>query len=150
MSTLGKFLRLPWRKQRALLTAGVSLGAVRIAMASLPFETLRRHLGRLARTPSYVRAPPDPSEIETIVWSLQAAGRTLPPAGRCLIEALTGHVLLGRRGIATDLRIGVARDPDGTFKAHAWLEKGDRVVLGELGPDLKRYTPFPALRGLEP
>lgn len=85
-----------------------------------------------------------------MVWALSVAGRTLPEAGRCLIEALAGHVLLGRKGVVTDLRIGVARDPDGTFKAHAWLEKGDVVVLGELGPELNRYRPFPALRGLEP
>src|SRR5688572_20349926 len=150
MGRLRSFFRLPWRKQRALVTAGFAITCVRVAITVLPFQTVRRGLGRLARTPSHVRAPGDQATIDTIVWSLSTAGRTLPPAGRCLIEALAGHVLLGRKGVETDLRIGVLRDPDGTFKAHAWLEKGDRVVLGELGADLKRYTPFPALRGLEP
>lgn len=150
MRTLRRFLSLPWRKQRALLEAGVMITTVRAGMTLLSFETLRRYLTRLARTRSGSRPSADQTEIDTIVWSLQTAGRTLPPAGRCLIEALAGHVLLGRKGLATDLRIGVARDLDGTFKAHAWLEKGDRIVLGELGSDLEQYTPFPALRGLEP
>ena len=150
MRTLRRFLRLPWHKQRALLTAGVMVSAVRAGLTLLSFETLRKHLARLARAPSARRAPVTPAEVETIVWSLQTAGRTLPAAGRCLIEALAGHVLLGRRGVETDLRIGVTRAADGTFKAHAWLEKGDRVVLGELGPELGQYTPFPALRGLDP
>ena len=150
MRTLRRFLGLPWRKQRALIEAGVMITTVRAGMAVLSFDTLRRYLSRLARTGSGSRPSADQAEIDTIVWSLQTAGRTLPPAGRCLIEALAGHVLLGRKGLATDLRIGVARDPDGTFKAHAWLERGDRIVLGELGSELKQYTPFPALRGLEP
>ena len=148
MRTLRRFVRLPWRKQKALLSAGVMISTVRAGLVMLSFETLRRHLARLARVRQ--RASVEQSEIDTIVWSLQTAGRTLPPAGRCLIEALAGHVLLGRAGVATDLRIGVAKDAGGAFIAHAWLEKDDRVVLGELGPDLQRYTPFPALRGLEP
>lgn len=150
MSTLRRFIGLPWHKQRALLTAGVMVTAVRAGLAVLSFETLRRYLARLARSSSTHRGPATPAEIETIVWSLQTAGRTLPDPGRCLIEALAGHVLLGRKGLATDLRIGVARDADGVFKAHAWLQKDDRIVLGELGADLQQYTPFPALRGLEP
>jgi hypothetical protein len=122
---------------------------VRAGMRLVSFETLRRYLSRLARGRSVRETPADQAEIDTIVWSLQTAGRTLPPAGRCLIEALAGHVLLGRKGLATDLRIGVARDADGAFKAHAWLERGGNIVLGELGAELEQYTPFPALRGLE-
>jgi hypothetical protein len=122
---------------------------VRAGMRLVSFETLRRYLARLARGRSVRETPADQAEIDTIVWSLQTAGRTLPPAGRCLIEALAGHVLLGRKGLATDLRIGVARDVDGTFKAHAWLERGGTIVLGELGAELEQYAPFPALRGLE-
>ena len=149
MRRFRSFLALPWNKQRALLVAGTTVTCVRVALRLLPFQTLRRSLARLAHTSA--RHPSvDRSEVDLIVWSVGVAGRTLPPAGRCLIEALSGYVLLGRRGVETDLRIGVARDPDGTFKAHAWLERGDYVVIGELGPDLKRYTPFPALRGLEP
>lgn len=145
MRRLRSFFRLPWKKQRALLTAGLAITCVRVALKVLPFQTLRRSLGRLAQTPPNVRAPDDRSEIDLIVWSLSTAGRTLPDAGRCLIEALAGHVLLGRKGMQTDLRIGVTRDDDGVFKAHAWLEHDHRVVLGELGEDLKRYAPFPAL-----
>ena len=150
MRTLRKFLRLPWRKQRALLGAGFMLGSVRAALAVLPFQTARRALARLARARSDRGAPVDQSEIDLIVWSLTTAGRTLPPAGRCLIEALSGHVILGRKGVDTNLRIGVRRDDDGAFKAHAWLERDGCVVLGELGSELAQYAPFPALRGLEP
>lgn len=149
MKTLPRFFRLPWRKQKALLSAGTMITTVRAGLIMLSFETLRRHLGRMARVRER-QSSVDQSEIDTIVWSVQTAGRTLPPAGRCLIEALAGHVLLGRAGVATDLRIGVARDAAGAFIAHAWLEKDECVVLGELGPDLQRYTPFPTLRGLEP
>lgn len=149
MRILRSFLRLSRGQRRALLRATGLVSIVRVALRVLPFERLRRMLSRFAHAPPDV-SPATQPEIDTIVWSLSAAGRTLPDAGRCLIEALAGHVLLARRGVPTDLRIGVARDPDGTFKAHAWLERGDRVVVGQLGAELQRYTPFPAMRGLEP
>ncbi|MEE9203500.1 MAG: lasso peptide biosynthesis B2 protein, partial [Nitrospirales bacterium] len=47
--------------------------------------------------------------------------------------------LLRRRGVATSLRIGVARQ-EGKFTAHSWLETGEGEVFGLSETD--KYTPL--------
>jgi hypothetical protein len=36
----------------------------------------------------------------------------------------------------------VARNPQGEFEAHAWLESNGRAILGGAGEDLNRYRAF--------
>jgi hypothetical protein len=43
---------------------------------------------------------------------------------------LVAQTLLQRRGVSSDLRIGVARDASGAFIAHAWVEAGGMTVIG--------------------
>lgn len=126
------------------------LSIIRTALAALPFKLVRRTLSRLAclkrRNGSGLRQ----SDIERIIRFTVAAGRKLPAMGTCLTQALTVHMLLKRRGYETQLRIGVTKDAGGRFTAHAWLERGGRILIGELGGEHDRYTPFPALNGLDP
>ena len=58
----------------------------------------------------------------------------------CLPQALTLQWLLGRRGVATELRIGVRRD-SGNLAAHAWLEHAGRPI-GEAREIASRFAPL--------
>lgn len=58
----------------------------------------------------------------------------------CLKEALVLSWLLRRRGIGSQLRIGVAREAGGAISAHSWLEVAGRVVIGD--PHHHRYVPL--------
>ena len=149
MGRATKFLLLSGREKVLLIQAAFLLVVIRIGLSLVPFRTWRRFLARLARTDKKSKAPQQ-SDIDQVIWALKAAGRIFPPAGTCLTEALAGYVLLGRRGYSTDLRIGVTRDAGGRFLAHAWLEKGDLIVIGQLDGEHERYIPFPAIRGLGP
>jgi Transglutaminase-like superfamily len=63
----------------------------------------------------------------------QAVDRTLsvvPFDSRCLVRSLVLVSILGRRGIASTLVIGVGVDPE--FSAHAWVESGGRPLLPSL------------------
>jgi hypothetical protein len=82
-----------------------------------------------------------------VIWAVEAVGRRLPAIGTCLTQALSAHVLLGRIGQRSDLRIGVRRDATGTFAGHAWLEDDGVVLIG--GSCHTSYAPMPGLRGLE-
>ncbi|TAL11937.1 MAG: lasso peptide biosynthesis B2 protein, partial [Nitrospirae bacterium] len=53
-----------------------------------------------------------------------------PVTATCLKKALVLCWLLGRRGIASTLQIGVVRH-NGVFAAHAWLEHNGQVVFGQ-------------------
>jgi Transglutaminase-like superfamily len=149
MWPLLKFIQFPASRKLLLVQATLMLAGVRIALSLLPFRTLRRLLTRLAHVGSEKQVPIK-SEIDNFVWALGAAGRTFPTIGTCLTQALAGYAWLASRGYSTDLRIGVNHDSDGKFSAHAWLQRGEIVVMGYIGREHERYTPFPAMRGLEP
>jgi hypothetical protein len=70
-----------------------------------------------------------------------AACRLYPLRSSCLPRTIVLWSLLRRRGIATNVRIGVRRDAEGAVKAHAWLEWNGEVLndIAEVGT---QYLPF--------
>jgi hypothetical protein len=72
----------------------------------------------------------------------------VPLVRTCLTQALAAQVLLARSGDQSDLRIGVTRDSNGKFLAHAWLERQGAVLIG--GDGSSDFTPMPVLKVLEP
>jgi hypothetical protein len=51
-------------------------------------------------------------------------------------------LLFSRSDYESQLCIGVARNPQGEFEAHAWLESNGCAILGGTGEDLNRYRAF--------
>lgn len=136
--TLRKFLDLPKKERQIFLKVFVLLILVRLGLWLLPYKTLQRSLERFF--PPHI--PSDPQEsvsspLETIPFAVRATSAYVPSA-TCLTQALTLQTLLGREGIVSKLEIGVTRDDEAGFAAHAWLEAGGRVVIG--GERLDRFT----------
>jgi hypothetical protein len=138
---LAKFLRLPTAERRLLFSALFHLAAARIGLWTLPLEQIVK---RLPQTKKPVFSEKTgfcrPKEI---AWAIRAAGRYLPGGQNCLAQALAGQALLARRGIATQLRIGVAKDAAGRFTAHAWVECDGRILIG--GAGAAQFTALPPL-----
>jgi hypothetical protein len=127
---------------RSLLVRSVLLlGAARVALWLLPLRVVRRVLARAARPTRDVRATP-----ERIAWGIAIARRVVPQAS-CLPRALAAEALLAYAGHPVELRIGVVKTDQGRLEAHAWVESGGRLVVGELDEGLSRYTPLPPLPG---
>jgi hypothetical protein len=80
----------------------------------------------------------NPMDVEPAIVAVRRASRFVPGA-TCLTQAIAARTLLARRGHSSTLHLGVAKE-DGELKAHAWLEAGGRVVIGEF-EDL-HYTPL--------
>jgi hypothetical protein len=121
-----------WAFARAwalLLTADLGLRA-------FPFTRVDRRL--TPRVSS--RISPDESAVGRLVWATEAAARHHLYPMRCLPKALCLRWLLGRHGIAAELRIGVARQ-GGELSAHAWVERQGRPV-GEATEVGKRFVPL--------
>ncbi len=138
MHRMRKFLRLPSTDRRLLIQSVFLLGAIRLGLWLLPFETLRRLLARVAQGTNR-------ASLDRVTWAVTVAGRYVPVA-TCLTRALATQVLLGRCGHPASLRIGVVRSEEGQLQAHAWVESRGRIVLGG-SEDLSRYTPLPPLEG---
>jgi hypothetical protein len=119
MRRLRKFWWLPARDRGLLLIALLLLGAIRLGLALLPFQTVRRLLSRLSRAPA--GQMPEENAVRRVVWALDVASHILPGSTSCLPRALAGHLLLARRGVVATLQIGVARGAAGQLEAHAWI-----------------------------
>lgn len=127
--------------------AAVLVAALRTALAVLPFRVVLRTVKAVApgdgpREQARPRASRE--EIELALWGAEAAGRVVMRRNPCLPRALAALVLLRRRGVPAELRIGVGRDADGALKAHAWVESEGAVVAGGDVP-LAEYERLPSL-----
>jgi hypothetical protein len=137
------FARRSTNEKRTLVEVTLLLGAIRIGLIVLPFKTLRRTLDRLAGN-SKSRTTIDPDYQSRVVWATNSASRYVLPDKPCLTQALTVQLLLRRKGIPTQLRIGVMKDEEKNLQAHAWVESEGDVVIGGPRSELKKYKPLPA------
>jgi hypothetical protein len=74
-----------------------------------------------------------------MAWLVDVADRYAPGKSSCLRQTTALAWLLRRRGIATSLRIGVARE-GGNLEAHAWLQSEEGELLGLSDSD--KYVPL--------
>ena len=69
-------------------------------------------------------------EVSWVSWAVESVGEKPWMNTLCLPRALAAHAMLRRRGIASRLCLGVAREgPELT--AHAWLEIGKTRIVGD-------------------
>lgn len=144
MRQLHKFLELTFSDRQLLLSTAILLGAIRLGLWLLPFQTLRRLLAGIMQKSTELE--PDQFSIGKTVWAVEVISWHMPGGVKCLARALATQVLLSRYGYSTQLCIGVAKDKQGKLEAHAWVESQSRIIIGGL-TDMARFTPLPSLEG---
>ncbi len=145
MKKLRKLLQLSSGERRLLAKAALWVAAVRLMLWVLPFRSQRSLLARLER-PTTRESENDPLLPERIAWAVGSASRYIPRA-TCLTQSVAAKILLHRAGYTAELHIGVGKDDNGQFQAHAWVESGDRVLIG--GYQLEQYAPLYIFEGLK-
>jgi len=105
----------------------------------VPFPSQRWLMSCFIKKPTD-EVRPGSADAGRIVWAVSGASSYIPEA-TCLTQALAVQILLNRQGILADLRLGVGRNGDGQFKAHAWVEKDGRVLIGDY--ELESYCVIP-------
>lgn len=144
MPRLGRISQLTLAQWSALFLSGLVVAGIRIGLWVLPGRIVLRLVSRLAARPSSASS----SRITTadIVWAVDAISRRIPGA-TCLTQAIAAKLLLDLVGEHVQFCLGVAHTPDGTLRAHAWLEQNGRALLGGTGvgalvrlPDLPRAS----------
>jgi hypothetical protein len=83
-------------------------------------------------------------EVDWVSWSVETMGAKPWMKALCLPRALAAQIMLRRRGIASRLCLGVARDGD-ALTAHAWIEIGQQMIVG--GAEAPLYTRVAAFGG---
>jgi hypothetical protein len=76
-------------------------------------------------------------EVNWVSWAVESAGAKPWMTALCLPRALAAHGMLRRRGIASRLCLGVARDKH-DLAAHAWVEVGENTIVSD--PEIGRFT----------
>ena len=148
MGRVHSLLRLSTGDKALLVQATLLLTGIRLGLYVLSFARLRSLLARCVGPEGTTDDELHHDDSDRIVWAVERVSRQFPAIGTCLTQALTVHVLLARRGVQSNLRIGVRRESDGAFIAHAWLEKDGGILIGEA--DHKSYSPMPVLNVLKP
>lgn len=137
MRRIYKFLHLRADVKILLIKSFLLLSAIRLGLWILPFKKLRYFLTNRGRGSTLPEAS-DKIQITDVIRAVTIASRYVPSAS-CLTQALAVIVLLNGFGHRAQLRIGVAKDLDGKLEAHAWVEMGGEIILGEQG-DLSRFN----------
>jgi hypothetical protein len=130
--------RLQTGEQLILVQAWLLLLAMDLGLRLLPFRSVLASLNLFRTRPEADEQRLSPP-LPRLIWLVESAGRYVPVSATCLKQALVLSFLLGRRGMSTTVQIGVKTN-DGTFTAHAWLERQGRAIFGLSGHD--EYRPL--------
>lgn len=124
-------------ERQLLLRAFTLLWLCRLALWFLPFRQVTRWVDRGELPPS-TKANTE-AKPRQLVRAIRISSRFVPHA-TCLVKALAGARLFAEQGQRVRVVIG-ARKCAEVLQAHAWLESGGRVVLGNV-TDLHSYHPL--------
>jgi hypothetical protein len=138
---LNTFLNLSVVNRHLLIQAAILVAWFRLITWAHPTPLVRRQLERDG--PSLAADAHSRSSPAQIGWAVRAAGSHIPGGLNCLVQAWACRALLHRNGFEARLRIGVANPSGAGFRAHAWVESQDGVVVGAEGLDA--YTILPDL-----
>lgn len=129
-----RFLLLPIWKKAFLLRCLLLVATMRVGLSLFKFERLRKVTSR-----GDLSGETDVDYLKRVAWGVSRASAYVPGAS-CLTQALAGQYLLSRRGVASQIRVGVDRESRQQVKAHAWLVSGDWIVLGGSSQSMRNFV----------
>ena len=124
-----------------VLSTLAPLLVMRAATWTLTFARVRQIAEAMTRPVRGDAAGIRPSPAR-IAWAVTTVSRVVPDGTNCLVRALATGIVLKRYGYPSELKIGVMKPAGSRFEAHAWLESGGTVVIGDF--QLDRYVPLTA------
>jgi hypothetical protein len=134
------------REYALVLLAIPLIVTVRVALWLLPSSVIVRCVRRIS-VDTGVERPSPRFHLTTIVWAVESVSARIPRA-TCLTQAISAKLLLRWSGLRSELCLGVACSPEGALRAHAWLEREGRTILG--GTAARTMVRLPGLRGRTP
>lgn len=130
------------RRVPHVVTCTVLLAAADLCLKMFGLRRSVRLARRLVgRAPE--RGGADRARVMEIARAVATAAAFYPGRAQCLEQSLALYLLLRRRGIPAELRIGVQPFP---FVAHAWVEH-DGHAVNEQDDFVTRLATFPSLGG---
>ena len=135
ISLIIKFFKKPIKEQLLYIEVIFWLSVTRLVILVLPFKIIARFLGKHMAESDRNHDLNCMDEVKLVVSSILSMSRHLPWECKCLVQAISGKMMLGKRKISNTLYFGVAKDEDRGIIAHAWLRVGEVIILGGGGLD---------------
>lgn len=126
-------MKLKTIQRRYLREAALILALAKLAVRFVPAARIFSWADRLPRRINRFAV----GEVSWVAWAVETIGDNPWVNALCLPRALAVHAMLRRRGIASRLCLGVARDGR-ELVAHAWVEIGETKVITD--PAIVRFT----------
>ena len=112
----------------------LALGFARAKLNLLSFDRIAPSLGLPLNPKQLPIFEDEPSELaRDICRSIKMASRHTPWESTCLVQAVAGKAMFKRRKLKSIICLGVKKDENGKFAAHAWLQNGNAILLGGTG-----------------
>lgn len=143
LKSLRRFSALERPAQALFLRALMVLPLVGLSLKFRGFEATRSTLRKIL-SPATRQADSDSlnKQIALTAHMVNAADRHGLVHPSCLVKSLTMWWLLGRKGITSQLRVGIRKE-SGNFEAHAWVER-EGMALNEPEERHHHYAAFDA------
>ena len=137
MKRLLNLLFLPYKEKKMLGHSLSLIWMIRISLWLFPFKWLDKWLGVLSSNETDNKAV-DWIVINNIVRSVKVCSRYVPKA-TCLTQAVATNTLLRQQGQCSQFKIGVAKNQEEKFEAHAWIEVNGKIIIGKM-PRHQRFA----------
>jgi hypothetical protein len=132
--------RMPRPKLIAAALRGLwEIALARHALYRIGPTGVQQRNAEAARCDSSVPEAKANRHCHSVSFIIPRIARRVPWRADCLVQALAGQRWLTANGIASEIVVGTARSNDGHFEAHAWLRRGEQVILGG---DIARFAPL--------
>ena len=138
---ISKFSALSAKEKRLFIEAYLLLGMIRAAILTISFKRLTRSLEQSKDRES--SEPLTEEQLQSAVMAgraIERAANYTPWESACLVQSLTAHRMLKKRGIPGVFYLGVLKDEntEEKMKAHAWSQCSDTIITGAQGHE--EYT----------
>jgi GNAT superfamily N-acetyltransferase len=133
--------------RRLLFEALPALALASLAIKLVPF---RRVAAAASRRGKGSGRAADEAFVRKARWAVEAWSKRVPWRTVCFQQGLALHAILRRRGIASLLHYGVARDAAKGLRAHVWVTVDGRPAIGgEEAGGFACVATFPPVEGRE-
>lgn len=135
---LTRFFKVEQSERNQFLVAFITTTIFSLLLAFTPKRFVLKRIGSQG-----VESPSDISEENRIIAgsvakSIRRTTRYSPWRVTCFAKGIAAKYLLKRKGIASTLYLGIAKDGVNKLTAHAWLRCGSVIITGK--EEMNRFT----------
>lgn len=141
---VSRWIALAWPERRVVTGVALLLPLIWAGLRMFGFSRMHEW-ARRPTSPAAGRPDLEPDALGALV---EMAGRVVPFSSTCLTRSLALVWLLGRRGVRSELRVGVRTSDDG-FESHAWVEHQGRPI-NEIPAVSGRFAVLEGIGGTRP